>query len=164
MLPVGGLTIAGFWGAGIQRWILKAVPEMEIGVSMRERPKAYCGVSTKEKNTVAVHPRGVPLNEMNRGRCQKLAFVSLGSWKSSAVRESRSTGEPSRWRVGMLRSLRRDKVGRARTTKCRPPQIISIVSSKRVWSWTDGVRLVLMIRLPRGDQKADSMWLSRKKE
>ena len=113
---------------------------------------------------MAVHPRGTPLNETNRGRCQKLALVSLGSWNRSAVRESRSTGEPSELRVGMLRSLKRDRVGQARTMKCLLPQIISMVSSKRVWSWTDGVRFVLMIKLPCGDQKADSMWLLRKKE
>ena len=75
-----------------------------------------------------------------------------------------STAELSGLRVGTLRIFIRERVGLVRTTKCFPPQIISSVSRRRVWSWTDGVRFVLMIRLPHGDQKVASMRLSRKNE
>ena len=72
--------------------------------------------------------------------------------------------EPSELRVGTLWSLSRERVGLDSTMNFRPPHNISTVSRRRVWSWTDGARFVLMIRLPRGDQKAESIRLSRKKE
>ena len=84
---------------------------MLTAVLTRDCPKACWGVSTSEKKTVAVQPRGAPLNEMNWGRCQKLALVISLSWKSSDVRRLRLMGEPSELRVGTLHSLRSDRVG-----------------------------------------------------
>ena len=114
----------------------------------------YCGESVIEKSKVASRPMGVPLNEMKRGVCQKLASLSSRVFSKSSAICCMLAGAPLGARVGILVIFKKDKAGQFRIVKSIVPHMAVRESRKKLMRSGDGVFKKRTIRLPRGDQKA----------